>query len=89
MRPRRGSVQIDRGGRESGGFGALRAPATMGAYEENSLSALLIYGYELLRNTFRWANLVLHGKLVSDLGSIPIARSISLDDSITLTRLSY
>jgi hypothetical protein len=26
---------------------------------------------------------------VSDMGSIPIARSISLDDSIGLTRLSY
>ena len=25
----------------------------------------------------------------SDVGSIPIARSINLDDSITLTRLSY
>src|SRR5258708_3951294 len=28
-------------------------PATMGAYEENPLSALLIYGYELSRNTFQ------------------------------------
>jgi len=25
----------------------------MGAYEENPLSALLIYGYELSRNTFQ------------------------------------
>ncbi len=28
-------------------------PATMGACEENPLSALLIYGYELSRNTFQ------------------------------------
>src|SRR5437879_4527986 len=27
-------------------------PATMGAYEENPLSALLIYGYESSRNNF-------------------------------------
>jgi len=28
----------------------LQPAATMGAYEENPLSALLIYGYELSRN---------------------------------------
>jgi hypothetical protein len=34
---------------ETGGFGALQPPATMGAYEANPLSALLIYSYELSR----------------------------------------
>jgi len=33
-----------------GAIGRLRTPATMGAYEANPLSALLIYGYELSRN---------------------------------------
>jgi hypothetical protein len=31
-------------------FGTYRAHATMGAKEENPLSPLLIYGYELSRN---------------------------------------
>jgi len=30
----------------------LQAPATMAAWEENPLSALLIYSYELSRNNF-------------------------------------
>ena len=37
---------------QDGGFGALQPPATKGAYEENPLSALLIYSYELSRNNF-------------------------------------
>jgi len=50
MPPSCGSVQIDRGGSGNDVFGALRAPATMGAYEANPLGALLIYSYELSRN---------------------------------------
>src|ERR1700733_11829743 len=51
MRPRHGSVQIDRGESGSGGFGALRAPATILTDSQGfvgcSQQTLLLFGKEI------------------------------------------
>ena len=62
---------------------------TVGLKQAGTDSGLVVYNLESQTAERASYNGSIEASQASDVGSIPIARSINLDDSIALTRLSY